>query len=174
MGARGPTPTPTGILKLRGSWRADEREGEPTAPEGRPDKPPSFSGKNGEHRKLWSKLMRLLESMPGVLSKVDGYQLERYCRFFIRWRQIEADIEKLTPRGVMATLISEPKKYDPEKLYKALSRESRNLDIALKQIEREFGLTPSARARLGCLRNGALHAVQKDDVEATYFGSEVG
>jgi len=171
MGARGPTPTPTGILKLRGSWRAGERENEPTAPEGRPDKPPSFSGKTGEHRRLWSKLVRLLESMPGVLSKVDGGQLERYCRFFVRWRQVEATIEDMTSKAGILTLI---KSADFSKEFKTLSQMSLKLDVALKQIEREFGLTPSARARLGCLRNGALDAVQKDDVEATYFGSEVG
>lgn len=34
MGRRGPQPTPTPLLKLRGSWRAETREGEPkTTPE---------------------------------------------------------------------------------------------------------------------------------------------
>lgn len=174
MGARGPTLTPTAILKLRQSQHAKNRSNEPTAPEGRPDKPPSFRGKEGEHRKLWSKLVRMLESMPGILSTVDGGQLERYCRYFIRWRQIEADIEKLATHGVMTALIAKPEKYDPEVLFKTLSRESLRLDAALKQIEREFGLTPSARARLGCLRNGSLETIQRDDVEHAYFGSGVG
>lgn len=170
MGARGPTPTPTAILKLRQSQHAKGRSGEPTAPEGRPDKPRSFSGKTGEHRRLWSKLIRLLESMPGVLSTVDGGQLERYCRFFVRWRKVELTLEKYTDQGPDLVLLND--KLGP--VFSKLSRESLRLDAALKQIEREFGLTPSARARLGCLRNGSLETVQRDEVEHAYFGSGVG
>ncbi len=171
MGARGPAPTPTGILKLRGSWRAKERKGEPVAPEGRPSRPPTFSGKNGEHRKLWSKVIRLLESMPGVLTVVDGFQLERYCEQLIEWRQVTAEKNRLRGAGSLIGIIGHAV-HGP--IYSDLSKMAAKLDSSLKQIEKEFGLTPSARARLGCLRNGALDTVQKDDVESTYFGSEVG
>jgi P27 family predicted phage terminase small subunit len=170
MGARGPVPTPTGILKLRQSHHAKSRSKEPAAPEGRPEKPPSFTGKDGEHRKLWSKIIRLLESMPGILSTVDGGQLERYCRYFVRWRQIEASLEKYSATGPHLILANE----ELGPVFSKLSRESLRLDAALKQIEREFGLTPSARARLGCLRNGSLETVQRDEVEHAYFGSGVG
>ncbi len=37
MGKRGPHPTPTAILKMRGSWLVNGRKGEVQGPRGRPD-----------------------------------------------------------------------------------------------------------------------------------------
>jgi len=74
----------------------------------------------------------------GVLAKNDWPQLERYCVYLERWRRCEKQIAK------------EGMDYATEDLVKehALLRESHRLDKALKQIEANFGLTPSARTRL--------------------------
>lgn len=138
MGKRGPPRLPIKILRQRGSWLADRRVGEPEAPPGRPKAPDRLKG---EARKLYQQVVRLIEPM-GILSPSDGGQLERYCTYFVRWRQCEDSLVKLGDNLLAIHL-----KEESSAIYRKLVRESRSLDAALKQIEREYALTPAARAR---------------------------
>src|SRR5580765_2397007 len=90
MGARGPAPTPTAILQLRGSWRAKTRTGEPQPQRGKPKCPKSF---NREQTTTWRRLCRMLDQM-NILTAVDGHQLERYCIYLCRWRACEEFIAR--------------------------------------------------------------------------------
>lgn len=155
MGARGPAPTPTALLEARGSWRAKRNQAEPKPPAGPPKCPRTLKG---EARKIWRPLVAMLEKMR-LVTIADGAQLERYCVYLARWRQCEAFIAEhgmtypvkgpadatsymghvTTAAGAHAVLYFEE--------YPQL-KESHRLDKALKQIEANFGLTPSARARL--------------------------
>lgn len=74
MGKRGPKPTPTRILKVRGSWRADTRSGEPEC-SGIP-KPPEWL--EGEALAKWNQLVPKLARM-GVIGDVDGDVIAAYC-----------------------------------------------------------------------------------------------
>lgn len=127
MGKRGPPPTPTHILKVRGSWRAKIRGDEPAPPPGRPVPPEKFPA---ACRAIWETLTAQLEAMQ-LLCPSDGWQLERYCRLFVRWRRCESVIDVLGFKNAIAE-----------------SKESRRLDMALKQIEKNFCLTPADRARM--------------------------
>jgi P27 family predicted phage terminase small subunit len=106
----------------------------------------------------------MLDNM-GVLTTVDGGQLERYVVYYLRWRQCEAFIAQMGMTYAIKSddptyFIAKPPKADgtapPGATPPAVIgfaeypqvKESHRLDAALKQIEAQFGLTPSARTRL--------------------------
>src|SRR5581483_7260694 len=78
MGRRGPPPTPTKILELRGSWRAKERPGEPQPPPGAPPMPEWLSE---EARAEWQRMAPELEAL-GLLSVLDRAALAAYCQAY--------------------------------------------------------------------------------------------
>jgi len=106
--------------------------------------------------KIWKALLDKLERMPGILATCDGGQLERYCVYFVRWHDIEVALGKL---GDNVLAIAHGKDTGP--LFDKMLKQSLKLDSALKQVEREFHLTPSARARVG-LMNALGEAVKTD------------
>lgn len=165
MGERGQPPTPTAILKLRGSRLAKDREkqNEPTPERGIPARPANVQD---EARKLWVKITKLLDNM-GVLTKIDGGQLERYSIYFVQWRQMQRVIEKFSSTDMV--LVGALKSDELRSVIRNAWAESHRLDGALKQIEMQFGLTPAARARLSCLVNGNSDAADKDDRETMFF-----
>jgi P27 family predicted phage terminase small subunit len=137
---------------LRGSWRGYARSGEPEPEKGKPKCPTYFTK---DQKAIWRRLCTLLESM-NILTLVDGYQLERYCVYYVRWRACE---EFVARNGVSYPIKSDDPTYYVVRLPNAptavigfaehpQTRESHRLDAALKQIEMQFGLTPAARARI--------------------------
>lgn len=160
MGRRGPAPTPTPILRLRGSKRVTKTrlEREVAGPAGAPECPDWL---DADARAAWDGLVPLLELM-GVLSRADGHALARYCRLWSRWRKAEAFIDK---HGEMYPLKDDaggtkcfaqwPQVAIANKLAQQLTR-----------LEAEFGLTPAARSRIQLERPTALRA---DHGKARYF-----
>jgi P27 family predicted phage terminase small subunit len=135
MGQRGPAPTPTEVLKRRGSWRAKKRKNEPKAATTTRPRCPNWL--NVEARKEWQRLVVELEDM-GVLAVTDRNALSRYCVLLVRWRAAE---KVLRAEGTTFMGAGGPQAR-PE------TREARDLAAELGRIEREFGLTPSARTRV--------------------------
>ena len=142
MGRRGPAPTPTAILKLRGSPRATrrDRKDEPPGPPGRPDRPVWL---DDQAREMWDHLVPLLEVMR-VLTRIDGNALARYCRLWARWRKAESFIDskgEMYPlkdnQGGVKCFVQWPQVGIANKLAQQLTR-----------LEQEFGMTPAARARV--------------------------
>ena len=88
----------------------------------------------------------------GVLTRIDSNALARYCRLWSRWRKTELFIEK---KGEMYPLRNDdggvkcfmqwPQVAIANKLAQQLTR-----------LEQEFGMTPSARARLQMPANTGL------------------
>lgn len=142
MGKRGPAPTPTAILKTRNSWRAKEREaqGEMRPVVGRPPLPIFL---NEEVGKAYATLVKQLEAVPGLLTLLDGPQMERYARYLVRWRNVETQLEQFS--GIEAKALMHK---DSRQVIKSLWSESRALDHHLSRFEDSFGLTPSARTRI--------------------------
>src|SRR5438552_1152817 len=91
MGRRGPRPTPTEILKLRGSTLVTERRVKSEA-KGPPGKPTCPSWLDANAKGAWRQLVPMLEEM-GVLTRIDGNALTRYCRMWSRWRKAEEFLE---------------------------------------------------------------------------------
>jgi hypothetical protein len=74
MGKRGPKPTPTGVLKLRGSWRAN-RPDEPVPPDVTIE-PPSWLTDAG--REVWDQMAPVCIAM-NTLTAADAGRFARYC-----------------------------------------------------------------------------------------------
>ncbi len=92
MGRRGPPPTPTESLKLRGSTLVTKRRQrkEAKGPSGIPVCPDWL---DGDGKAMWKTLVPQLEGM-GVLTEIDRNALSRYCRLWSRWRSAESFIDK--------------------------------------------------------------------------------
>lgn len=164
MGTRGPQPTPTAILKLRGSKRERyERKGEPQPAEGRPEHPDGLSRPAAE---VWKQVCSLLNDM-GVLAVSDGAQLERYACMYVLWRRVRDVIDRYDTPDKLEVAWGDR---DSRNALRTAMAEARQLDTHLKQIEANYGLTPSARARIACLMNGGTEAEQKDQRLGKFFG----
>jgi P27 family predicted phage terminase small subunit len=128
------------MLGRRGSWRGIDRPDDPEAERGLPEV--QFHDEN-ESKQVFEQVSELLDSM-GLLYRTDGFPLERYCRMLVRWRRAEAFIERY---GEVMT-------YKDEKtgrIERAANPEvsiAGRLNDALRRMEAEFGLTPSARTRI--------------------------
>ncbi len=142
MGRRGPRPTPTEVLRARGSRRADrnpERQ-EPEPPPGPPECPAWL---NPDAKVVWDQMLGLLSEM-GVLTKADGNALARYAVMFCQWRQAQEFITKNGPIFPIRSGTGVTKGFGQFPQVSIAAR----LSAALLKIEAEFGLTPSSRARI--------------------------
>ena len=140
MGKRGPAPTPTNLLKLRGSWRADINANEPQPDAIAPEKPGDMPAEAGA---VWDRLVGELERMH-VMTRADGFALELLARTWGKWMEAERKIEEVgsvypikNPDGSIKYLQQTP--------WVAMSR---NYGSELSRLLQQFGLTPSARSRI--------------------------
>lgn len=145
MGERGPAPEPTAKLKRRGSRRAKARQqnGEPMPPPGTDVEPPDWLTDEAAAAKFRQLAPQLLELELLTVADVDAFG--RYCEVWARWREMETII---AGEGATYDLSDKDGKY-------RCSQQRPEVGIAnqllkhLAQLEKAFGLTPSARAGLG-------------------------
>lgn len=130
MGKRGPKATPTAILKVRGSWRANERKDEPElVVEDFP--PPGWLSDDALLH--WPDLCDNLRGM-GVLSKQFQQQMAQWCQLMamlIRVNQ-ECDESPMVDRGEKGASVS------PE------LRAALDVYAKWQNATAQLGLTPSA------------------------------
>lgn len=129
MAKRGPAPTPTGLLKLRGSWRAGIRGEEVEYPTGAPTCPRVLPP---EGKKEWRRVVRLLAEAK-VLQVADLAVLASYCRTWAEWTE-------LTERSADWSYGSESDRKEARLLADCERR--------LQRLAAEFGFTPSSRTRI--------------------------
>jgi P27 family predicted phage terminase small subunit len=134
MGRRGPPPTPTAILKLRGSWRGKKREGEPT-PQPFDAQCPEWLGPLA--KEVWAIVTEQLVAL-GVIGKTDAGVLERYCATYEKWREAEAYVKEHGP-------IQRTAQGDTAHPYAMMAIK---LGEQLTKLESLLGLSPAARANL--------------------------
>ena len=82
MGKRGPAPTPTAVLRLRGTYRKHRSRREPTPDSTAPECPDWL---DDQAKEAWAQVLPQLERM-GVMTGIDGNALARYCQFWSRWK----------------------------------------------------------------------------------------
>ncbi len=140
MGKRGPKKTPTAILQRRGSRQVESRTGEPDPPRERPDTPDWL---DADGQNCWDALVPLLEQM-GVLRRIDGKALARYCSMWVRWRKCQ---EFLTKNGETYMLKDADGKPRCVMQWPQVSI-AHKLATLLLRIEQEFGMTPASRPNL--------------------------
>ena len=136
----GRKPTPTAILKLRGSTKAIGRKNEVQAPSGAVSMPVWL---NRSAKAVWKDVTPQLAAM-GVLGKIDTNAIARYCDAFARWKKMA----KILDDGETMDFLDDDKKvvkYSQQKPQVAIYHK---LNDTLMRMEASFGLTPSARVGL--------------------------
>ena len=133
--SRGRKPLPTETLRARGSWRANLRGEEPTAPAGVPECPDELKG---EARAEWFRIAGLLGQMR-ILTLADRSGLLMYCR---SWGRMAKALEKLEAEG---EVIASTKGYPMQSAWLPIYNKAQ--EQATKLLT-EFGLTPASRARV--------------------------
>jgi P27 family predicted phage terminase small subunit len=148
---------------MRGSRRALGRAGEPEPETVRPTAPEWLSV---EAKAAFDLIVEHLSCI-GLVTAIDGNALVRYARLWLRWRQCEQFLEK---NGEVYPVRAKPS-YNGQPgavlSFKAFPQAKLALTLAaeLLRLEREFGMTPAARARLA---SGV--DVQDDVPTFDYFG----
>ena len=136
MGARGPSPTPTKVLKLTGSRVADTRPPEPEFSSGMPEPPEwltTFALKE------WSRLAPELVEL-GLLGPESRAMFAAYCQAWANYEKAEKLVKKhgmLTPSTVGTPMI--------HPYVKIRDQERR----AMIKAASEFGLSPASRVGIG-------------------------
>jgi len=152
MGRRGPKPTPTPILKLRGTLREGRSRGEPIPHKDMPECP-DWIDEEGKH--AWAEIVPILKQM-GVLTKIDRNALTRYCQTWSRWKKAELFIQK---NGEVYTLKDDAGKIKIIQQFPQVSIANK-AGQALTKLEAEFGMTPSSRSRITVPESAHDHAAQ--------------
>ncbi len=94
----------------------------------RPDPPVPPADLSPAARCVWDQVIPLLARL-GIVTPLDGQQLERYCRLYVRWRRCE-DKVVANPAAVIEARIAV------------------RLDATLRSIEANFGMSPLDRMKL--------------------------
>jgi P27 family predicted phage terminase small subunit len=145
MGRRGPRPTPTAILKLRGSAKARRHGNQPEPEHGEPpaDGLIFTAESEAEIKAIRQRLCDDLDRM-NLLYRCDGAIIDRYARLMFRWRQAERQIDLYGEKYPVK---------DKEGNVKCFQRfphtiTAHELAGMLSRLEAELGLTPSSRSRI--------------------------
>lgn len=147
---RGPLPTPSAVLQMRGSWRGRQRaRREPKPKAGTPNKPRWLSE---SAKLLWPKVVAILEGMPGLLTQADVFVVGRYCEVFVDWLRCVEGVRKhgegvvVEEKGIKKAL------HFPHASYRIKYEE------ILGRLEGKLGLSPADRARISLDMDGAPKA----------------
>ena len=154
MGRRGPKPTPTATLRLRGSWRADARKSEPKPKLGAPPMPSWLSR---EAKAEWKRVVPELERL-GLLSQLDRAALALYAQAYGRWAEAEKElvVHGLIVKTKSGMLIQNPYLWIANRAAKQMS-----------EMLAEFGMSPSSRTRVT-----ATKPTDADNAKMRFFSQD--
>lgn len=151
-GTRGPAPEPTAMVLRRGGRPRDrtrvDREPKPDKYAGAPAAPPDVAA-HPYALHAWETLAPQLH-LSGVLTKADPLTLARYCCLWAVWREACAFVLEHGAAFPIRARGLAPDRPGPLQGYRSYpqARTMMQAAAALLPLERELGLTPSARARL--------------------------
>lgn len=131
MGKRGPKPTPTALLQLRGSWhaRTAARKAEPQYKGAAPRKP---RGMGRVAAAEWDRVVKHLEQH-GLVKDVDRTALEAYCTWYEQHRRLQTALRRKKIGSIEYT-----------RTLSAMSTAFANMMKAMAC----FGMTPADRSRV--------------------------
>lgn len=144
MGKRGPKKTPLKMLRQRGSWLADRREGEPVPPQGKP-KPPKELDKKA--RTVWNRVIPMINKM-GILGACDGETVSRYCVAVVMYWETRQSIVKDGMTTVIGSYDKEGNLLSEREEDRPQVRRLKSISDECRMLENLLGLNPGARASL--------------------------
>lgn len=139
MGHRGPSPKPSSLKKLHGTFRPDrapEHEAIPNLASGDQLKAPDWLSERATTK--WGELALRLHSL-GLLTEIDLDVFAAYCVSWSNWRDAEECIEKY---GAITKAQSGYEAVSPH-----VTRAKNHLAELIK-LQNLLGLSPSARTRI--------------------------
>ena len=146
MSAHGPPPTPTEKLRLRGSWRASTRPGEPRPKVARLRPPPWLSS---DAQTVFKAIARKLH-VEGMVTLLDDTALARYADLCVQYRQASEFLAKFGAVYAVPGRVGPDGKPGPSTGFRTYPQANRALALAaeLLRLEDRFGMSPAARARV--------------------------
>lgn len=135
-GRSGRPSKPTAAHKRDGTLRPDRHAGVAEAPEGAPEAPPWMTD---QQREFWGYWIGEIQSVPGLLAKVDGAAVWSLCEATEDYVTAQAEVEH---RG--GTCVTDN---GSEYQHPAVGRRNKALERLRYWLAR-FGLSPSDRASL--------------------------
>lgn len=162
MGKRGPARTPTPLLKLVGSNRVAEREHKEPKPT--KAKPTSSINMSEAERHVFDQVFDFVSGM-GLHAVTDGNALARYAKNVVLYNTLAAFCDKNGETYMQYEYTKEGEKRPKQMKRFPQSMQRNEVEMMLLRLEREFGLTPAARASLQ-----VDVEPEKLDLEAKYLG----
>lgn len=146
MGRRGPKPKPTALKRLLGNpGKRTLNDAEPIPPDVEVVPPPLL---RAEARPYWDAMAPMLLAMK-VLTAADTFAFARYCNLLVRYDVLDRFMFDPKKGAGGTTLVRKDKGGKIVNVSELpQSWEYRQVQNQLLAYEREFGLTPSSRARL--------------------------
>lgn len=141
MGARGPKPLPSNVHRLKGN--PSKLPSEVLEDDIRPDVkiPPCPAHLSAEAKREWKRISKHLLNL-GIIAEIDMAALAMYCQAYGRWVQAEEKLAELGREGMVDAM---PSGYKQGSVWLQISKQSVE---QMRKMLPEFGMTPSARARL--------------------------
>lgn len=151
MGKRGPIPKKDALKIMSGQLSLTKQNGandiatflEP------PDAPKHLTK---EEKEIWNYTVELLRPMK-VLEKIDWGVLSAYCCSYVRWRQAETEIQKMSKSSNLRGLVSPGA--NGNIVVNPLVNISKHERNALVQYAVQLGMTPAARMRVNIVEKPA-------------------
>ncbi|GMV25112.1 MAG: hypothetical protein AMXMBFR58_11430 [Phycisphaerae bacterium] len=108
-----------------------------------PTRPARPQWMSDDAKRMWTWLIPQLDAM-GVLAKVDGPLLVRYCETWAKWKKTAQFLSQYGDTYVIKDGQGQPRIFMPWPQLTSFTR----LSNALGRMEQELGMSPSARTRI--------------------------
>lgn len=118
---------------------------------------------NEEARAEWHRIAPLLEKR-GLIAEEESAALALYCQAYGRWQQAERKIAELIGENSDGLIIKAPSGYPIQNPYLAIANKAME---QCYQFLQQFGLSPSARARVA--NGGQMELFDHAGKEKSYF-----
>ena len=158
---QGRKPKPTGLKLIAGTDRADRRNDAEPKPAPALPAPPAFL--SDEAKAEWTRTADQLYQL-GILSKIDRAALGAYCQAYGRWEQAERALARMAERDAVTHGMM-IKTTNGNAVQNPLLGTANKAMADMMRYAAEFGMTPSARARIKAEPLG-----EEDDPAQKYFG----
>lgn len=155
---KGRRPTPTHLKLVKGNpGRRPVNKREPKAPRSRPSAPVHMSDRA---RETWGYVTGLLDRM-GVLTEVDGVALEMLCEAYADYLAARAELKAFGSEYYATSTAAGDQMH---RVHPAVAQRN-DADRRIRAWLAEFGMTPSARARV------KADGIEDEDPAENYFAS---